>query len=103
MHYEIALMEADIRDAMLGSMRLGLMFGGECKAELEYRWDDKTFTATFHGHAPSLPQPAHPTQLLRDPIAAIQALKTRPEQLPTDIFRNHAVSIEIAPEQGKPS
>lgn len=96
MTYEITLLEAGIRDPMDGNMLLGLNHEGEEKAKLEYHWDDKTFTAVFHGNAPSLPVPAHPTVLLRQPIAALQALKTESHRLITDVFRDHSVIINLS-------
>ena len=95
MTYEITLLEADIRAPMDGNMRLGLVYKNDLKAELEYHWDDKQFTAVFHGHAPSLPVPGHPTTFLQLPIAAIQALKTDAHQYPTDVFKDHHVTIEL--------
>ena len=95
MTYEITLLEADMRGAMDGNMRLGLNFEDEQKAELEYNWDDKQFTAVFHGHAPSLPTPAHPTALLREPIVAIQALMQYGHRFPTDVFKDHQVFVKI--------
>ena len=96
MTYEITLLEADIRSAMVGTMRLGLNHENEQKAELEYHWNDTQFTAVFHGHAPSLPTPVHPTELLREPIAAILALKQDTHRLPTDVFKDHQVFIELS-------
>lgn len=96
MTYEITLLEADIREPMNGNMRLGLVHEGEQKAELEYHWDDSQFTAVFHGNAPALPIPAHPTALLQKPIAAIYALKTDAHRLPTDVFKDHQISIDLS-------
>lgn len=96
MTYKITLLEADIRDPMKGNMRLGLVHEGEQKAELEYRWDDSEFVAVFHGNAPGLPVPAHPTVLLQKPIAAIYALKSDAHRLPTDVFKDHEVSIDVS-------
>lgn len=95
MTYEITLKEADIRDPMNGNMRLVLEHEGENMAELEYNWDSTKFSAIFHGHAPSLPVPAHPTALLQKPISAIYALKTEAHRLPTDVFKDHQVFIEF--------
>jgi len=95
MTYEITLLEADIQNPMDGSMRLGLVYEGEQKAELEYRWDDAHFTAIFHGHAPSLPVPAHPTFLLQAPIATLYALKTDAHRLITDVFQDHQITIDF--------
>ena len=99
MTYEITLLNADIRDAMDGTMRLGLNHENEQQAELEYNWDAATFTATFHGHAPSLPAPAHPFALFSKPIAAIQALKNDTHQLPSDVFKDHQVFIELSDQK----
>jgi hypothetical protein len=95
MTYQINLLHADIPQPMQGDMRLALVHKGDQVAELEYRWDDKQFTAVFVGNAPSLPQPAHPMFLLQKPIEAIQALKTDDHVLPTDVFKDHQVSIEV--------
>lgn len=94
MTYEITLLEADISGPLNGNMRLGLIYEGEQKAELEYSWDDTQFTAVFHGLAPTLPIPAHPTTLLQKPIAAIFALKTDAHRLPTDVFKDYQISID---------
>jgi hypothetical protein len=96
MTYAVTLIEADIADAMHGKMRFGLNHEGDRKAELTYDWDETHFTATFIGHAPSLPVPAHPVVLLSRPIAAINALKTDPAQLPSEVFKDHLVTIEVA-------
>lgn len=96
MIYGIALVEANITGPMKGRMRLGLDHEGERKADLAYEWDDSHFTATFIGNAPSLPAPAHPTVFLSKPIAAIYALKKEHHRLPTDVFNDHIVTIEIA-------
>jgi len=95
MTYEITLLSADIRDPMDGEFRLGLVYEGDQKAELEYRWDATHFTAVFHGHAPSLPVPAHPTVLIQKPIAAMLALKTKDDALPTDVFMEHCITIDL--------
>lgn len=95
MTYEITLLEADIRNPMDGNMRLGLVYEGEQKAELEYNWDDTHFTAIFHGHAPSLPVPAHPTALLQKPIATIYSLKTDEHLLITDVFKDHQIKVNF--------
>jgi len=96
MTYEIKLLNADIRSPMDGEFRLGLVYEGEQKAELEYHWDATQFTAVFHGHAPSLPVPAHPTILIQKPIAAMLALKTEDHKLPTDVFMDHCVTIDLS-------
>jgi hypothetical protein len=95
MTYEVILLNSDIRGPMIGAFRLGLVYDGEQQAELEYHWDETRFTAVFHGHAPGLPVPAHPSILLQKPIAAIYALKTDEHALPTDVFRVHRVTIDI--------
>lgn len=96
MTYEIALLEADIRNAMDGNMLLALRHAGEQRATLEYHWTAEKFTAVFHGHAPSLPAPAHPTYLLHKPIAALRALKTDAHQRIVDVFLDHPVTFEIS-------
>lgn len=94
--YEITLLNADIRGPMNGEFRLGLVYEGEQKAELEYHWNDNQFTAVFHGHAPSLPVPAHPTIFIQKTIAAMWALKTEDHALPTDVFKDHCVTIDLS-------
>ena len=69
---------------------------------MEYRWDETRFTAIFHGYAPGLPVPAHPTVLLHKPMAAIRALMTDAHRVPTDVFRDHRVSIDLG-ESGEKS
>lgn len=95
MTYQIELLQADIPRPMSGSMRLGLVHEGSRLAELDYRWDETQFSATFVGNAPSLPHPAHPVELLQKPIAAIQSLRTADHARPTDVFKEHRVSIEL--------
>ncbi len=95
MTYEITLLSTDIRDVMDGEFRLGLNYEGTQHAELEYHWDATQFTAVFHGHAPSLPVPAHPSTLIQRPIAAMLALKTENHALPTDVFKDHSVTIDL--------
>lgn len=96
MTYEVTLLEADIRNPMDGNMILGLNHEGELKAKLEYTWDAKTFTATFHGHAPSLPHPAHPTALLHRPIAALYAHKTDAHRVITDVFQDQQITVDFS-------
>ncbi|MCE8000003.1 MAG: hypothetical protein HEP70_14170 [Rhodobiaceae bacterium] len=96
MDYEVTLLEADIEGPMKGSMRLGVCSGGDLQASIEYGWSDKDFTARFVGNASQLPVPAHPTVFLSAPIAAIQALKVKPADLPTDVFQHHKVFIDVA-------
>ncbi len=96
MNYEISLVEAEIAGPTHGRMRLGLDLEGERKADLAYEWDESHFTAKFIGHAESLPAPAHPTVLLSKPIAAMYALKRSHHRLPTDVFEDNLVTIEIA-------
>ncbi len=95
MSYEVTLINANIRHAMDGEMRLGLVHDGTLAAEISYEWDAEKFTTCFHGHAPSMPVPAHPTAFIERPIAAINALKTDPKQLPTDVFENHRVFLDL--------
>lgn len=97
MTYEVTLIDADIRDAMDGQMRLGLKYEENLVAEIEYQWDASKFVATFHGHAPSLPVPAHPTLLIEQPIAAIGLLKTSAHRFPSDVFQDNRVFITIEP------
>lgn len=96
MTYEITLLEADIRNPTDGNMVLGLIHEGNQKARLEYIWDTDKFTAVFHGNAPSLPVPSHPTTLLQRPIEAIYALKTDSHRLPTDVFGDHQITIDLS-------
>jgi hypothetical protein len=95
MTYEIKLLEADIRNPMDGSMTLGLHHEDTLCGTLEYSWDDKMFSSVFHGNAPSLPVPAHPTMLLQRAIAAIYALKTADHAVLTDVFRDHVITINV--------
>jgi len=97
MTYEVTLINADIRNAMDGQMRLGLKHAEKLVAEVEYQWDASKFVATFHGHAPTLPVPAHPTLLIEQPIAAIGQLKTPTHQFPSDVFQDNRVFITIEP------
>lgn len=98
MTYEVILINADIRDPLDGEMRLGLKHDGKVSSEIEYRWDDSQFTATFHGHAPSMPVPAHPTFFIERPIAAVLALKTSEHLFPSDVFADNRVFIKIKPK-----
>ncbi len=91
MKYEVTLVSADIRSPLDGEMRLALEHDGKQAAQVAYHWDDKQFTAVFHGHAPSMPEPAHPTVFIAHPIAAINKLKTGPKQLPSDVFKDNRV------------
>lgn len=95
MTYEVTLLEADIRDPMDGAMTLGLEYENKEVAKLEYRWDAAQFTAVFHGHAPSLPVPAHPTILLQRPIAALYARKAEQHNLITEVFKDHRITIDL--------
>ena len=99
MTYEVTLMSADIRNPMDGEMRLGLEHNGAHAAEVEYRWDAKQFTAIFHGHAPSMPTPAHPTVFIEHPIAAINKLKTAEHRFPSDVFNDNRVFITTEPKE----
>lgn len=99
MTYEVTLISADIRDPMDGEMRLGLKHEGKIACELEYRWDAEQFTAVFHGHAPTMPVPAHPTSFIERPIAAILALKTLEHRFPSDVFADHRVFITTEPKE----
>ncbi|MEP1932710.1 MAG: hypothetical protein ABJQ71_13940 [Roseibium sp.] len=95
MTYDVKLIDADIKDAMLGKMRLGLDYEDGRVAELEYDWTSEHFTAVFHGHAPSMPKPAHPVLFLQKPITAIRSLMTADHTWPTDVFKDHQVTIEV--------
>ncbi|PCJ71913.1 MAG: hypothetical protein COA62_04955 [Rhodobiaceae bacterium] len=96
MDYEVTLIEADIEGPMRGKMVLGLAHEGGQTARVEYSWTDKEFAARFVGNAAVLPVPAHPTTFISAPIAAIQALKAQPTDLPTSVFQNHKVFINVA-------
>ena len=96
MKYEVKLLAADIRNPMLGNMQLALHADGKEQARLEYDWSDAFFTARFLGHAPSMPAPAHPVAFLSRPIEAIQALKTEQHLYPTDVFKDHLVTFDMA-------
>ncbi len=95
MHYDVTLLGASITSPLFGEMRLGLQVENKQLAEIEYTWTDKHFTARFVGFAPGMPTPAHPVAFISKPIEAIQALKTGAHKLPTDVFTDTAVSIEI--------
>jgi len=95
MTYEIKLIEADIRDPMDGSMTFGLHHEDKLCGKLEYTWDDKMFASVFHGNAPSLPVPAHPTMLLQRAVAAVYALRSEDHAVLSDVFRDHVVTINI--------
>ena len=95
MNYDITLIEAQIAGPTHGTMRLGLDYAGDRKADLVYEWDEGHFTATFVGNARNLPRPAHPVVLLSKPIAAMYALKSDHHRLPTDVFKDHLIAIEI--------
>lgn len=99
MTYEVALISADIRGPMDGNMRLGLEHDGVCAAEVEYKWDDKQFTAIFHGHSPSMPMPAHPTVFIERPITAINKLKTEKHRFPSDVFTDNRVYMTTEPKE----
>jgi hypothetical protein len=96
MDYEVTLIEADIEGPLKGEMALGLAREGRQAARVEYSWTDKEFVARFVGSAATLPVPAHPTTFLSAPIIAIQALKAQPTDLPTSVFQNHKVFINVA-------
>lgn len=99
MTYEVTLISADIRSPMGGEMRLALEHKGARAAEIEYHWDDKQFTAVFHGHAPSMPVPAHPTLFIERPITAINKLKTEKHSLISDVFTDNRVYMTIEPKE----
>lgn len=96
MDYEVTLLEADIAGPLKGTMRLGVCRDSDLQASVEYGWTEVDFTARFVGDASRLPVPAHPTVFLSAPIAAIQALKATPTDLPTDVFQHHKVFIDVA-------
>lgn len=93
MTYEVTLISANIRTSKDGEMVLALNHKGARAAEIEYRWDEKQFTAVFHGYAPTMPVPAHPTRFIADPIAAIAAVKTENHRFPTDVFSDNRIFI----------
>ncbi len=95
MTYDVKLIDANIEHAMKGEMRLGITQNGQLEAMVEYDWTGDYFNARFVGHAPTMPEPAHPTAFLFRPIEAIQALKTQKHQLPTDVFKDHKVSFNV--------
>lgn len=95
MTYEVTLLSADIRGPLYGEMRLGLEYDGSRVAAIDYQWDAKRFTATFHGHAASMPEPAHPTVFVERPIAAINQLKTPDHTLPSDVFVDNRVFMTV--------
>lgn len=99
MTYEVTLISADIRSPLDGEMRLALEHNGTRAAEIEYRWDETQFTAIFHGHAPSMPTPAHPTVFIEQPIAAINKLKTAEHKFPCDVFNDNRVFMTIKPKE----
>ncbi|AWZ01398.1 hypothetical protein RHODOSMS8_01864 [Rhodobiaceae bacterium] len=96
MDYEVTLIDADIEGPMKGEMRLALTKNGEEQARVEYGWTEADFKARFVGHAASLSVPAHPTVFMSAPIMAIQELTAAPGDLPTDVFKNHKVFIDVA-------
>ena len=95
MTYEVTLISADVRSPMDGEMCLGLEYEGARAAEVGYRWVDKQFTAVFHGHAPSMPAPAHPTLFIERAISAIYKLKTDKHKLPSDVFTDNRIYMTI--------
>lgn len=99
MTYEVTLISADIRSPLDGEMRLGLEHDGTLAAEIAYHWTDKQFTATFHGHAPSMPEPAHPTAFIERPIAALNKLKADKHRLPSDVFTDNRVYMTTEPKE----
>jgi hypothetical protein len=98
MTYEVILLNADIRDPLDGEMRLALKHEDKTACEIEYRWDGTQFSAIFHGHAPTMPVPAHPTFFIERPIAAIHALKTSQHRFPSDVFVDNRVFISTEPK-----
>lgn len=95
MTYEVTLIDADIRDPMDGEMRVSLTHNGKTACEIAYKWDDESFSAVFHGHAPTLPVPAHPATLIERPIAAIRSLRSEKHKRPSDVFADHRVFISL--------
>lgn len=93
--YELTLIEADLRDASSGKMCLGLIHSGTTVAQMSYDWDPSTFHATFHGNAPTLPEPAHPTVFLHQALSEIRALQSEEAPRPTDVFSNHKVFLTL--------
>lgn len=99
MTYEVTLISADIRSPAEGEMRLGLEHHGTLAAEVEYHWNDQLFTAVFHGHAQTMPAPAHPTEFIERPITALNKLKTDKHRLPSDVFTDNRVYITTEPKE----
>jgi len=95
MTYEITLLSADTQGAQKGEMNLGLIHEGTQRAEVQYRWSDADFTAKFVGLASAMPVPAHPTEFIARPIAAIRALMTPEHHVPCDVFGDNRVHIRI--------
>ena len=95
MTYDVNLIDANIEHSMKGEMRLGLSIGGTESAVLEYDWTDDYFNARFIGHAPNMPEPAHPMSFLMKSIEAIQKLKTENHKFPTDVFKDHKVKFDV--------
>ena len=95
MTYEITLLSADIQGAQKGEMNLGLVHKGTQLAEVQYRWTDADFTAKFVGLASAMPVPAHPTEFISRPIAAIRALMTPEHRVPSDVFGDNRVHIHL--------
>lgn len=95
MTYDVKLLDANIEHAMKGDMRLELSVGDIKQAVLEYDWTGEYFNARFIGHAPGMPDPAHPMKFLMSPIEAIQKLKSEKHEFPTDVFKDHVVKIDV--------
>lgn len=95
MTYEVTLLTADIRDPLNGEMNLGLVHKGTQAAEVQYRWTKEEFMATFVGLAPAMPVPAHPTEFIARPIAAIRSLMTPAHRFPSEVFKDNRVSIDL--------
>lgn len=99
MAYEVILISADIRSLLDGDMRLGLEHNGVLAAEIEYHWNEEHFTATFRGHAPSMPIGGHPTMFIERPIAAVNKLKTEKHRFSSDVFTDNRVFMTTEPKE----
>lgn len=95
MPYNLKLKSANIEQPLKGNMTLGIDYNDLEVAAVEYEWTDTYFNARFLGHAPSLPIPAHPTAFIRKPIEEIMKLKAEHHRLPSDVFTDHQISIEV--------
>lgn len=95
MKYNVKLLSANIQSPLDGEMSLGLEVEDKRQAIIEYEWSKEHFTARFKGFAPDMPAPAHPVTFISKPIDAIYALKNETHTLPTDVFKDSLVAINI--------